>query len=54
MILDFFNDLLIEWRAIESMDTQCLMIRLVKSDIVFIFDIYEGTLSKIVKSDVKI
>jgi len=53
-VLDFLNDFQIKWKAIESLDNNYLMIRLLNKNIVFIFDIYEGEVSKIVKSNLKI
>ncbi len=50
-ILDFFNDNLLSWRCVESLDNNNLMIRLNKNNIMIIFDIYEGTISSIVKSN---
>jgi hypothetical protein len=53
-VLDFLNDFQIKWKAIESLDNNYLMIKLLNKNIVFIFDIYEGEVSKIVKSNLKI
>lgn len=51
-ILGFLNENFLEWKAIESLDNQYLMIRLVRNDIVFIFEVHEGVLTKIVKSNI--
>lgn len=53
-ILDFLNDNFIGWTAIKSLDTQYLMVKIVSNKIVLIFDVYEGTLSKITKSNMEL
>ncbi|MFN3640419.1 MAG: hypothetical protein ACK4UK_05825 [Flavobacterium sp.] len=53
-VLNFLNDTLILWSPIESSDTNYLMIKLKQTSIVLIFDIFEGVLTKIVKSDLRI
>jgi len=54
VVLNFLNDHLIKWKAIESLDLNHLMIIIIEKNIVFIFEIYEGTLSKITKSNLQI
>ncbi len=49
-VLDFLNDLFIEWTPIKPITPSYLIFKLEDSEIFLIFDIYEGTLEKISKS----
>lgn len=50
-VLNALNDLQVRWQATPDCDINYLTIQLVDADVLFIFDIYEGTLSKITKSN---
>jgi|688.fasta_scaffold75502_5 hypothetical protein len=50
-VLDFLNDNLLSWKAVESLDNNHLMIKLNKNGIMIIFDVYKGTITNIVKSN---
>ncbi|WP_346883974.1 hypothetical protein [uncultured Algibacter sp.] len=50
-VLDFLNSLFVKWKPIESTDSRALIYKLDEFDIFLIFDIYEGTLEKITKSN---
>ena len=50
-VLTALNYLQAKWQAIPNRDTNYLTIQLVDANVLLIFDIYEGTLSKITKSN---
>ena len=52
-VLNFLNDNLIRWKAQEVNDTNYLYIELLKVRIILIFDIYEGRLTNITRSDLE-
>lgn len=50
-VLNFLNDALLSWKCVESLDNNYLMVRLHKTGIMIIFDVYDGKISLIVKSN---
>jgi hypothetical protein len=50
-VLNFLNDALLSWKSVESLDNNYLMVRLNKTGIMIIFDVYDGKISLIVKSN---
>lgn len=50
-VLKALNDLQAKWQAIPDRDTNYLMIKLVDTDTILYFDIYEGRLDLITKSN---
>ena len=49
-VLNYFNDRFISWEPIKNIDKSALVIRINEKDLYFIFDIYKGTLDKIIKT----
>lgn len=52
-VLNFLNDSFIKWIPVENRDLQILIIKILEKEIFLIFDIYEGTLDKISKSNLQ-
>lgn len=50
-VLNYLNDHFVKWTPIENKDPHIFIIKLLEKDLFFIFDIYEGTLDKIAKSN---
>ena len=51
-VLNYLNDKFIIWKPIENNDSNYLVIKLEKTGIHFIFDIYTGNLDKIGKTNI--
>jgi hypothetical protein len=52
-VLNFLNDCFIKWIPVENRDLQILIIKILEKEIFLLFDIYEGTLDKISKSNIQ-
>lgn len=53
-VLNFLNDKLVKWEPVITNDSNYLTIKLQKTEIHLIFDIYSGTIDKIGKTNLKI
>jgi len=51
-VLNYLNEKLISWEPVVTKDTNYLVIKLLKTEIHFIFDVYTGKIDKIGKTNI--